>query len=385
MLIVYKKAYSLVELSIVIVIISLLLAMILYGRQIAQMAKLNRVHGEYRKLNEAIWLFNERFDCTPGVSCTLRNNYIDLLFKKTLNGKRIVVDISMDHPFTFVTREIYATMIDFISSMENNSMSVDPNVVMKFSNKRIDHDIKRKFFFAALNIYGVIDGMMDRFFKLDVKRSPWSSQSEVDIPMSSFQNAAWTISAVLTRPGYYIPGFHDVSDATTNTSQRKTVDQLSSCSGCYPAYSFPMEVGHGSLGFWKEGHMFVLIRAFSDDIRRRDELYSFYREHYDQNFIMSAMSPNIAQKLDSKFDDGYPYTGLIMGGKNPGMLDKPYACTNIGINVVETGHSQDRMSFLRTSTKTHKLDVVSAHARYVDSSDTTMNGCIVGYYVDLPK
>jgi len=60
------KAFTLVELSVVIVIISLLVAAVLISRVLVDSARINKIQEDYRSYNASIQQFQTAYNCVPG-------------------------------------------------------------------------------------------------------------------------------------------------------------------------------------------------------------------------------------------------------------------------------------------------------------------------------
>lgn len=61
-----KKAFTLVELSIVLIVIGLLSGAILKGQEIIKGAKLKRILSDFSNLSTAIYTYEDRYDAMPG-------------------------------------------------------------------------------------------------------------------------------------------------------------------------------------------------------------------------------------------------------------------------------------------------------------------------------
>ncbi len=61
-----KKAFTLVELSIVLIIIGLLSGFILKGQDVIRNAKLKRVMSDYLNISTALYTYEDRYDQLPG-------------------------------------------------------------------------------------------------------------------------------------------------------------------------------------------------------------------------------------------------------------------------------------------------------------------------------
>ncbi len=67
-----KKAFTLVEMSVVIVIIAVMLSAIMVSKILVTSAKINKIQQDYRDINILSTLFQNTFDCLPG-DCQINN------------------------------------------------------------------------------------------------------------------------------------------------------------------------------------------------------------------------------------------------------------------------------------------------------------------------
>jgi prepilin-type N-terminal cleavage/methylation domain-containing protein len=62
----YRRAFTLVELSVVVVILSILIATVLVSRNLIANAKIGKIMEEFRSFNTAVSTFNHAYGCLPG-------------------------------------------------------------------------------------------------------------------------------------------------------------------------------------------------------------------------------------------------------------------------------------------------------------------------------
>ncbi len=79
-----------------------------------------------------------------------------------------------------------------------------------------------------------------------------------------------------------------------------------------------------------------------------------------------GLTASVTQKLDSKFDDGLPYAGNIVGGRN----------------AAEWGNSKTSCNNVVTPS-TINANITSS-VLYLNSN-SILNGCLVSFMVDLPS
>ena len=250
-----KQAFTLVELSVVIVIISIMLSTVLVSRSLIASAKINKIQEEYRMFNGAIGMFNDVYSCLPG-DCTVAQ----------------ISDINPSLPAICGTPATTAVIGNFYGSVNTGS---------------IESGHKRTCMMLELQAAGYISGLTMATNATDAVLS--SSVVNANIPYAKFsRQAAWDYRLV-------------TPVAITATT---------------PLLTIPRANGIGSLASWAGSHQLTLrdslatsvagtTLAPAGDITTASTVPATY-----------PMSAVLAQKLDLKFDDGLPYSGNISGGRN---------------------------------------------------------------------
>jgi prepilin-type N-terminal cleavage/methylation domain-containing protein len=295
----YRRAFTLVELSVVVVILSILIATVLVSRNLIANAKIEKIMEEFRSFNTAVSTFSDTYGCLPG-------------------------DCNANQVADLVTKNLSTACTDGTNGPINTGL--------------VDRVGKRTCMMYSLKL-SAFNSPADT---LVMTTSFSASVAGSTIPVAKFDSgAAW--------------------DFRSATGPNSTVSAEN-----YAAASFPIEVGDKNLtgaeylGTLLNRHMFVLRDA--NTATEQNELF------YD---IAFTMHPNLylgttkyginsltAHKLDTKFDDGLPYTGNIIGGK-----------TAAGSFADATGTICNTSNIVRTSI---------AAAKYTDSVDIT-KGCLVAF------
>ena len=94
-----RKGFTLVELSIVMIVIGLLLGAILKGQEIIRTAKLKRIISDFQNISTAIYTYEDRYDELPGDDST---SVIAKKIPSQGNSDGLVSDIES----TFVIRHL---------------------------------------------------------------------------------------------------------------------------------------------------------------------------------------------------------------------------------------------------------------------------------------
>ena len=250
-----KQAFTLVELSVVIVIISIMLSTVLVSRSLIASAKINKIQEEYRMFNGAIGMFNDVYSCLPG-DCTAAQ----------------ISDISTSLPNICGT-PVGATAGAYYGSVNTGS---------------IESTRKRTCMMLELQAAGYISGLTMVTSASETVLS--SSVVNANIPYAKFsKQAAWDYRLVTPA----------LVAAVANS------------------ITIPRANGIGSLASWSGSHQLTLRDSLATTITTASatpvgDIVSTSTAA-PATYPMSAV---LAQKLDLKFDDGLPYSGNISGGRN---------------------------------------------------------------------
>jgi prepilin-type N-terminal cleavage/methylation domain-containing protein len=296
----YRRAFTLVELSVVVVILSILIATVLVSRNLIANAKIEKIMEEFRSFNTAVSTFSDTYGCLPG-------------------------DCNANQVADLVTKNLSTACTDGTNGPINTGL--------------VDRVGKRTCMMYSLKL-SAFNSPADT---LVMTTSFSASVAGSTIPVAKFDSgAAW-----------------DFRSATGFTDALQQQD--------YAAASFPVEVGSGKdqftgeayLGTLLNRHMFVLRDA--NTATEQNELFydiaSIIRPALYLGTTKYGINSLMAHKLDTKFDDGLPYGGNIIGGKTA------------------TGLYTDTMG---TICNTGNTTQGCAAAKYTDSVDIT-KGCLVAF------
>jgi len=245
----------LVELSVVIVIISIMLSTVLVSRSLIASAKINKIQEEYRMFNGAIGMFNDVYSCLPG-DCTAAQ----------------ISDINPSLPTICGTPPTTAIVGNHYGSVNTGS---------------IESGHKRTCMMLELQAAGYISGLTMATNATELVLA--SSVVNANIPYAKFsRQAAWDyrlVTPVLVAA---------VANSTT----------------------IPRANGIGSLASWSGSHQLTLRDSLATSVAGTSIAPAGDIVSTSTAPATYPMSSVLAQKLDLKFDDGLPYSGNISGGRN---------------------------------------------------------------------
>ena len=250
-----KNAFTLVELSVVIVIISIMLSTVLVSRSLIDSAKINKIKEEVNMFDSAINTFYTEYDCMP-------------------------VDCNMNSVSRLAT-ELTTAGCNTVSSATDETYNV-------FNTGGIQSATKRTCMMLSLKLAGYITGVAPTVGNLA------NAVVGVNVPRTSLgSNTAWDFNRV-TGVGL---GNIAVSEVT----------------GRVP---LPLELGvTGSTSNFIGNHALIL-RDSTTTTGITALATTTGTTPATTGGATYAMSSKLTQKLDSKFDDGIPYSGDIVGAVN---------------------------------------------------------------------
>lgn len=249
-----KSGFSLVELSIVVVIISVLVTIILSTQVIITRAKINSIYNDVAGMRNAFLTFRVQQLCLPG-ECSAA----------------------------------YLQAQGFSSSYyaaANGTAGCAAGTSIYSFDGQIDTPTKRSCAFSQLQMQNYING---------VTNSPVSTSASLagsNLPFARFSlRAAWDLRASNTTGLYPI--------------------ELSVNLGASP----PSTTSAAFIYSWIGTHALILRNAVytSSSTLANDDIVS-----PPSGTVNGMLSPYMAGILDSKFDDGSPLTGIIISGVNNG-------------------------------------------------------------------
>jgi prepilin-type N-terminal cleavage/methylation domain-containing protein len=268
-----KKGFTLVELSVVIVIISIMLSVVLVSRSLIDGARINKIYEDYRNLDRSVKLFYDQYDCLPG-DCTAKQ----------------IPNFSNNISAVCLTDNI-----------------VDSASNIKLGTGAIESTVKRACMMHSLHLSGMIDGLDPTY---NSATNLLETVSGKTVPFAKFSNrASWNFRKITS--GHY-----------SNVGIRSFFPGI--FTGNRHAISLPIEISnHGgprdqylaSFSSSTTYHEWIL-HSSNTIIGSSDPLvYDSIDNDVPQSRIKPAISARLAGKLDMKFDDGLPYRGVIFGGK----------------------------------------------------------------------
>jgi prepilin-type N-terminal cleavage/methylation domain-containing protein len=286
-----KKGFSLIELSLVVVIISVMLSTVLISRSLILSARNNKIQEEYRILHASINIFRNQYECLPG-DC---------------NPSQIP-DI-----MPFMPNYVAPTISSFATSDCTAPIGAGSNSSLVMNSGAIDSTAKRTCMMLQLQAGGYID-TLNYIYGVD---SLLNTVAGKNIPFASFsRQAAWD--------------FRVVTGSNVNpNSGVVTFPQANGLGGCT---AIAPTVGNG-LYRWCGFHELVLRNANLTAASITQDISSAL------STARYAISANQAYKLDLKFDDGLPYSGNISGLRSASNTANNAHCTilagdeNTGANL----------------------------------------------------
>jgi prepilin-type N-terminal cleavage/methylation domain-containing protein len=245
-----KKAFTLVELSVVIVIISIMLSTVLVSKSLINSAKINKIYEEYRTFNNSIKMFYDTYDCNAG-DCK-PEQIADLV---TASAGMSLNTVAGGACFTDNT------------AANGSFVSLKTNVIESIT--------KRSCQFIELQLAGFITGIDPKYPTLT------DSIAGKNIPYAKFNKiGAWDFRA------YHLSG----GDPKTNS------------------YTFPIGL-HPNPNIGGK-HVLVLRRATTATGYTTDIAY-LQGGPMGNYATDNALNASLSMALDLKFDDGLPFSGLI--------------------------------------------------------------------------
>ncbi len=328
-----KKSFTLIELSIVIVIISIVLTIVLVSRALIDYAKAMKIQEEARMINISIKLFKDQYDCMPG-DCTA--SQIPNLVSSGLNTLCVT----------------------------NTAMTLGYNVT-PLGTGNIETVVKRTCLMYELNLNG------SPFFNTIAPTYNVLTDSIAgkNIPYAKFSSkAAWDIR-LDTPPG---PGnmgsnsspFIPYTGSDTNSA----------------GFSSPFEFSWFNTTSFSSKN-YLLLRNANTIVGATGDMSAF--GSIVNSNLKYSISASLARKVDIKFDDGLPYTGNIMSGVTVahfigilnGSLPDGSACT--------TFSNSQANSLNATAWPIDSVTLKSILANNYISSNAVNKGCLTGFLIDI--
>ena len=267
-----KQAFTLVELSVVIVIISIMLSTVLVSRSLITGAKIGKIQEEYRAFNSSIGMFSDVYSCLPG-DCTSAQ-VSDLIVASSA--------LSTSGCFSTVTPMFNAP----------NSATVAFN---SLNTGGIESTFKRTCMMLELQAAGYLSALTGPATPTALNMT--GSVVGVNIPYAKFsKQAAWdyrTINATTTTNVLGVTLPYSVSYGSTSTNA--------------------MNLWSGKNAFVVRDSNYTAIGANTPLATIGDITSNSASSSTQATYAVSAI---LASKLDTKFDDGMPFSGNIASGRN---------------------------------------------------------------------
>ena len=320
-----RSAFSLVELSVVIVIFSIMISVVLISRSLIDMAKINKITEEAIIFNNSIKIFFTNYDCIPG-DCK-QNQVPDL--------------VSGINSACFTTNSQY---------QKCTTQKGCPDAI-PLNTGSIETIAKTTCMMQSLQSAGYISCVNKNATLID-------SIAGINLPIAKFSKlAAWDFRL-----------FQDTYKPYTDMNEKISSMQV-----------FPAEFTTLGDGGWQNKNV-LFLRQATRVAGQNGNIAAWGYGSADTGWILQSpdstqlygISANLTQKLDLKFDDGKPYSGNIMAGisyadmfKYGGLGTDSVSCNTVNIDLIYYGTE------------------VSSNERYLTSKDIN-RGCIVGFYMDIP-
>jgi prepilin-type N-terminal cleavage/methylation domain-containing protein len=256
-----RNAFSLVELSVVIVIISILVSTVIVSRSLIDMVKINKIKEEAIMFNNAINIYFTSYGCLPG-DCK-QNQVSDL--------------VSGINSACFTTNSPYQACTG----------TAGCSGAIPLNTGSIETIAKTTCMMQSLQSAGYISGVNKNATLID-------SIAGINLPIAKFSKlAAWDFRV-----------FPEKNVANVLTYREFISDMI------------PMPLEFNSLvGRGWENKNVLLLRQATQYAGQTGNIANYYTQPADSTQLY-GISANLTQKLDLKFDDGNPYSGNIMGGLN---------------------------------------------------------------------
>ena len=271
-----RSAFSLVELSVVIVIISILVSTVIVSRSLIDMAKINKIKEEAIMFNNSINIYFTSYGCLPG-DC------------KQSQVPDLVSGINLA---CFTTNSPYQKCTDPTGC---------PGAI-PLNTGSIETVAKTTCMMQSLQSAGYISGVNKNATLTD-------SIAGINLPIAKFSKlAAW-----------------DFRLFPPNTQAREFISDMA---------TIPFEFNGLDNGGWANKNV-LLLRQATKSAGQTGNIANYYTQPQDstQTYGISAY---LTQKLDLKFDDGKPYSGNIMAGLNYYDIMVNINVSSVSCNTINT-------------------------------------------------
>jgi len=332
----YKKAAaSLTELSIYIVVLAILSCCALVSRTLITQAHINKTYEEFVTIRDGYTIFYDQHGCLPG-DCMNQSTYSQ------------ISDISAS--LAAVSAGCIATTFPAPAGS-----STTPS----FATNLIENAAKRTCLFASLRAFGYLSQVNPAIATLN------ASVAGTNIPYlwsGGNKQAAWDIRTVTSTSAQSTI----TATGVTNASGLRNAVLSSSISG---GLTMPYAIGAatGSLESWA-GQTMMLLRDANTATTGGDIVYGGSATY--------AVSSLYSLKMDKKFDDGLPFSGMIAAGRNDtdgksASLSAPLPCHTLsGAEYNPNGIN---------------ANIVSGTSGVTYNTTTNVNkGCLLAFLIPSP-
>ncbi|MBQ7536805.1 MAG: hypothetical protein IJT14_01645, partial [Rickettsiales bacterium] len=293
----FKKSFTLIELSIVLLILSLLVGSLLVGRQIVDRAKIHKVITELNFYDNIVHQFYDTYREVPG-SMSYKNCMKYSEFQGTVCKDALCVGAITDN-----TR--IADHQDWCSNLAINT-NTNAKIIENFD--KTDEQV-----FAVLQASKLMEWQF----------APYAGKALNNINRQYFP-LVWQV--VQNHIAAYANYSHNVRIYMYGFQPRFLANYLSGDKNIDKAKLYPKILNHNVL------------------ILRDDQSYSSKRVKHG-----SALSSALMSQLDAKIDDGRPFTGRLFGLRNNttfGMTDETklaqYCYDKTGENVEKAIYNESK-------------------------------------------
>ena len=326
-----KKSFTLIELSIVLLILSLLVGSLLVGRQIVDRAKIQRIIFEFDYYEKAFHQFYDTYRVVPG-------NLSEKICKKHA-----------------VFRNYDGNACNYVATDGSYSL------VTHVNNAKLNgsYNTKRSFTHAMHMLY--LSGLIDKWD--NYKKSPSGSDGDGD-GAGDGVNIRWTDAdgnecyegqtyngeEIICWPWFVWQGIS--WDEYENEYQNKQQNNLSDMQALFPSSSYDKKIYISFLG-WKKigdnmrvnkgmpsylndlGYNEVLNNNWFNNINEHNTIMMKYLESSNNTATsastQASLNAKLTSELDAKIDDGRPGSGRFLAFKN---VNDPQYCYDKTSNEV---------------------------------------------------
>ncbi len=320
-----RQAFTLVELSVVIVIISIMLSTVLVSRSLISLAKVNKIQEEYRSFNAGINIFSNTYDCLPG-DCPL-TSIRDI---STMSAYSSAMTLCLAGTAT-ATSAYLVTGTGLVESAAKATCGM-----LELQATGYVTGINTANIAAASNLATTVLGTNSVVAKFS-KQAMWDFRSVGSGGVAPAATAGGTV--------------------------------------IWPAFASLAPIG------WSGGIQLVLHSSADTAVEVTATSPSGVNTYTALSSVTGpsyAVPSSLASRLDLKFDDGSPYTGNIIGTRN--IIDSN---VTIATGAVSGSTASYACTTLMSGIKENTIpaNTASAIAATYQNNNNLSFGCIVSYLI----